>query len=530
MILLLRELPLHLDEDESLLSAKVASYLGLSDEQIEGLQIVRCGIDARKKPQVRRVYSVVFSVSDELEILHKFSADKRLSVAPIIVEVPTITIPRPHRTLVVGMGPAGLFSALQLARCGVDVTLIERGKPVDERAVDVQHFWNKGELSSSSNVQFGEGGAGTFSDGKLTTRINSGWHRTVLETFVECGAPERILIEAKPHLGTDILHTVLINLRQKLIKLGVQIRFNTCLESLQIEKGRVVAGVFGDDESPCDSLVLAPGHSARDTYSMLEESGVQMEAKPFAIGLRVEHPRELINKIQFGHANHEHLPTADYSMSYNDRETGRGFYSFCMCPGGKVITASSEAGGMVVNGMSASSRMEPYSNSALVVTVRPDDFPDRNALAGVHFQRHWEQLAFTAGGSDYHAPAQNLLAFMGQGTGAVHSTCRPGVREADLKRILPTEISEVMLRGLPFFERKMKGFVTEEATLIGIESRTSAPLRILRDSDSGESVSHPGLYPAGEGAGYAGGIMSAAIDGIKTAEQIVGRFKSGESC
>ena len=527
MTLHLREIPLHLNEDESLLSAKVADYIKRPEQQIADLHVVRCGIDARKKPDVRRVYTVAFSVPDESALLGEFSDDKRLSAEPIVANIPVCTISTPHKVLVVGMGPAGLFAALRLAKSGLDVTLIDRGKPVEERSNDVQRFWTHGELDSESNVQFGEGGAGTFSDGKLTTRVNSIWHRMVLETLVGCGAPADILVEAKPHLGTDNLHTILKNFRLLLANNGVQIRFNSCLENLQVTNGRVAAGIVGSDEIQCDSLVLAPGHSARDTYAMLEKNGVQMETKAFALGLRVEHPRELINQIQFGHENHPLLPTADYALSYNDKETGRGFYSFCMCPGGSVIAACSETGGMVVNGMSSSKRMSLSSNSALVVSVRPEDFQADDVLAGVRFQRRWEQAAFAAGGSAYHAPAQNLLSFMGQGTAPISSTCRPGVREADLKSVLPREITDVMLRGLPFFERKMRGFLTREATLVGIESRTSAPLRILRDTDNGESVSHAGLYPAGEGAGYAGGIMSAAIDGIKTAERITARL-SGE--
>lgn len=528
MTLYLREISLELDDDENRLSAHVAAYLGLDEDQVSNLKIVRRGIDARKKPKVRRVYTVSFSAPNEQQILQKFAADQRLTTAPDLPEAPVWKVDRTHKALVVGMGPAGLFAAFHLSRRGIDVTLVERGQPVEQRSNAVRQFWTSGTLDPSSNVQFGEGGAGTFSDGKLTTRVNSIWHRIVLETLVECGAPTSILVEAKPHLGTDTLKVVLVNFRQMLLDSGVNIRFETCLDRLLVRDGRVVGGVLGTDEFLSDSLVLAPGHSARDTYEMLARSGVLMEAKPFAIGLRVEHPRELINRIQYGHPNHPRLPTADYALSYNDQETGRGFYSFCMCPGGKVITASSEPGGVVVNGMSSSARMGDFSNSALVVSVRPEDYPGDDALSGVRFQRRWEQAAFTAGGGDYCAPAQNLLDFLGWGQGSLVSTCRPGVREANLKDILPGYVYDVMLRGLPLFERRMKGFVTEEATLIGTETRTSAPLRIVRDKDHGESLSHPGLFPVGEGAGYAGGIMSAAIDGIKAAERIAGRYSCGE--
>jgi uncharacterized FAD-dependent dehydrogenase len=525
--LILREIPLNLDEDEDALPSKVAAYLNLSTHQIREFKVVRRGVDARKKPNVRRIYTVQFSTPDEQTVLGKFSDDNRLSLTPAVEKISTWKVTRPHKTLVVGMGPAGLFAALQLARRGVSVTLVDRGKPVEKRCADVQTFWNCGVLDSSSNVQFGEGGAGTFSDGKLTTRVNSPWHQLVLQTLVECGAPNTILTNAKPHLGTDVLQTILINFRQLLTALGVDIRFSTKFDDMLVYNGRVTAGILGINECRCDSLVLAPGHSARDTYEMLARAGVQMELKPFAVGLRVEHPRELINQIQYGHAQHPLLPTADYSLSYNDRETGRGFYSFCMCPGGSVITSCSEEGKLVINGMSASTRMEPFSNSALVVSVKPDDFHGSDIMAGVRFQREWERSAFHAGGSNYKAPAQNLLAFLGTGSGPLSSSCRPGVNEADLKTVLPTEICDVMMRGLPYFERKMKGFLTREATLVGVETRTSAPLRIQRDKASGESLSHQGLYPVGEGAGYAGGIMSAAIDGIKTAEQIAGQLHDG---
>ncbi|BCR05548.1 hypothetical protein DESUT3_26170 [Desulfuromonas versatilis] len=527
MGLRLREVTLTLEEPESLLAQKVARELGLQVADLGELRVVRRGIDARKKPNVLRVFTLEFTHADEAGVLRRNQANRRLEAALPSAPPGIVPVGRSHRCVVVGMGPAGLFAALHLARCGAAVTLVERGRPVEERVRDVRRFWNGEGLDPKSNVQFGEGGAGTFSDGKLTTRVNNPWIRLVLQTLVECGAPAEILTQAKPHVGTDRLRLVLINLRKTLLAAGVDIRFETCLTGIATSGGRVSAAVFDEkDETGCDSLVLAPGHSARDTYRMLQRSGVRLEAKPFAVGLRVEHPVELINRIQYGFERHPSLPAADYALTWNDPESGRGVYSFCMCPGGEVVISSSEPGGMVVNGMSPRRRDGAWSNSALVVGVRREDFPGDDPLAGVRFQRHWEEAAFREGGGDYHAPGQNLLAFLGKGRGPLFSTCRPGVREADLTRVLPDFVSRGLRRALPHYERRMRGFVSAEACLVGVETRTSAPLRIVRGAD-GQSLSHPGLFPAGEGAGYAGGIMSAALDGLRAAEQIVNQVRIG---
>lgn len=522
MALRLRDISLGLDDDEAALPQRVAAELGIDAAGISSLLVVRRGVDARHKGRIVRVFTVEFSVRNEGELLARSPGHARLeqvaAVTPLVLE----PVRRPHRVIVVGMGPAGLFAAWQLARCGVEVLLLEQGRPVEARIRDVERFWQDGILDGRSNVQFGEGGAGTFSDGKLTTRVNHPATRLVLQTLVECGAPEAILVEAKPHIGSDRLRLVLIRLRQLLQRLGVTIRFETRLTGLLMRGTVVAGGVCGEEELSADSLVLAPGHSARETYRMLDQSGVHIEAKPFAVGLRVEHPAGLINAIQYGKPVHPRLPTAEYALTWNNPASGRGVYSFCMCPGGEVVIGSSEAGGVVVNGMSRLKRANPYSNSALVVTVRPEDFPGRGALAGVAFQRHWEEAAFQAGGGDFRAPAQNLLAFLGRGNGPLRSTARPGVREADLSRLLPDFVSDELRQALPQFDRRMRGFITGEATLIGVETRTSAPLRIVR-GDDGQSLSHPGLYPAGEGAGYAGGIVSAALDGLRVAEKIVAR-------
>jgi len=519
MTLIFRDIVLNLDQDESDLPQLTADLLGLQPAQLADFKIVRRTIDARKKPRIKRVFSVSFSPPDEIALLQRFPGLQRQS-QPVATH-PGVTMPRSYHAVVVGMGPAGLFAALRLAQSGVRVTLLERGESIENRVAVVKRFWDTGDLDPNSNVQFGEGGAGTFSDGKLTTRVNHPLTRYVLETLVECGAPETILVDARPHVGTDRLRTTLLGFRRKLLALGVEISFATRLTGLLVHNSRIRGVVLNDrDELLCDSLVLAPGHSARDTYTMLQEFGVELAAKPFAVGLRVEHPAELINRIQYGYPRHPKLPAADYKLTWNDTESGRGVYSFCMCPGGEVILSSSESGGVVVNGMSRFRRDSEYSNSALVVAVRPEDFASTGALAGVDFQRELERKAFAAGGGGYYAPAQNLLEFMRRGKGPVRGSCRPGVRPAELDRLLPAGLATVLRKALPQFDRRMPGFVTAEAVLIGVESRTSAPLRILR-GDDGESLSHAGLYPAGEGSGYAGGIMSAALDGLHAAENLI---------
>ena len=527
MALWLRDVSLDWGEDESLLPHRVATLLGVAPSSISRLRVVRRSLDARRKPRLVKILTVEFSVDNEAQLLARCSSQPRLQLAPAD-ELPVSTrIAGRHRALVAGMGPAGLFAALRLAECGAQVTLVERGRPVESRVRDVERFWADGTLNAESNVQFGEGGAGTFSDGKLSTRLNHPWLRYVLATLVACGADEDLLVEAKPHIGTDRLRLVLIRFRERLKSLGVELRYETRLTGLELAGERLAGGVLnGSELCPCDSLVLAIGHSARDTYRMLAESGVALAAKDFAVGVRVEHPRDLIDRIQYGAKPPLGVPAADYALRYNDPDSGRGVYSFCMCPGGEVINSASESGGVVVNGMSTAARGGARSNSALVVTVRPADWPDATPLGGVEFQRRLEQAAYRAGGGGFIAPAQNLLAFAGSGRGPLPSSCRPGVREADLAAFLPGFVTSGLRRALPQFERQMRGFLTSEAVLVGVESRTSAPLRIVRD-EQGESLSHRGLFPAGEGAGYAGGIMSAALDGLKVADRIVQRLCDG---
>ncbi|PLX88192.1 MAG: hypothetical protein C0618_05035 [Desulfuromonas sp.] len=518
----LREVRLRLEEQESVLPDKVTAQLGLKAGQLLCWNIVRKGIDARRKPAILRVYTVEFDVDEQTARSLRQQDNPRLTeVIPAAPLPRAISRSRECRALVVGMGPAGLFAALRLSDAGVHVTLIERGKPVEERLQDVRRFWAGDGLSAQSNVQFGEGGAGTFSDGKLTSRQNHPATRQVLETLVRFGAPAEILYQAKPHIGSDRLRSVLIRFRQELQRRGCDLRFSTRLTGLVCRDRQVVAAVVDKSgEISCDALVLAPGHSARDTYRLLLDSGILLQTKPFAVGLRVEHPATLINRIQYGLESHSQLPAADYALTWNDKETGRGVYSFCMCPGGVVVNASSEEDGVVVNGMSDFGRAGEYSNSALVVSVRPDDFDQKDALAGVRFQQQWERSAFVAAGGRHLAPAQPLCEFLAGRAGQLRSSCRPGVVHTDLDLVLPDFVRQGLRRALPQFDRKMRGFVSEQATLVGIETRTSAPLRILRDERC-QSISHAGLFPAGEGAGYAGGIMSAAIDGLRVADNII---------
>jgi uncharacterized protein len=522
MPFLLRNLTLNPGEEESALRPLVALKLGIRESEISSLTLVRKGVDARKKGRIKLVYTVQFALTDESRLVCGGDLSRIEPQAPELFP----KVAKASGIVIVGMGPAGLFAALRLAEYGLSASLLERGRPVDERARDVSRFWRDGTLSGESNVQFGEGGAGTFSDGKLTTRVkdpNCGW---VLKQLVAFGAPPEILYAAKPHIGTDRLRAVVQGIRERLIQAGFEISFESRLSGIQVKGGAVRGVVVNDDaERACDTLVLAPGHSARDTYAMLHEAGVTLEQKPFAVGLRVEHPQALINAIQYGDHAPDTLPPADYAQAYNNEQTGRSAYSFCMCPGGVVVAAASEEGGVVVNGMSGYRRNSPNANSALVATVGPADFADRSPLAGIAFQRLLERRAFEAGGGTYRAPAQSLLGFLGKGRGSIRSSYRPGVTESDLAALLPDVVARTLKEGILFFERRMRGFISAEATLTGVETRTSAPVRIVRGADL-QSVSHGGLYPTGEGAGYAGGIMSAALDGIRVADAIAARLQA----
>jgi uncharacterized FAD-dependent dehydrogenase len=523
--LLLRNLALDFREDENSVREKLIARFSLRAKEIKYFRVVRKSLDARKKSSIKYIWTIEFSVRDETAFLEKFGNDPDVLVVSTEEKRLFPRIGSDKKILIVGMGPAGLFAAIRLSEFGLMATIVERGKPVEDRLQDVQSFWSRGILDPESNVQFGEGGAGTFSDGKLTTRVRDSNMEYVLEKLVQFGAPKEILYLGKPHIGTDRLRHIIRELRRNLEASGFEILFRHKLTDIVCSADRLVAAIINEHhELPCDHLVLAPGHSARDTYEMLERNSVLLQRKPFAIGLRVEHPQELMNRIQYGIPGHTGLPPADYALAFNNPGTKRSVYSFCMCPGGVVVGGSSEEGMVVTNGMSNYLRNAPYANSALVVPVGEDDFHGHGPLAGVEFQRTWERKAFLAGGGDYRAPAQNLMAFLGKDQGRfVSSTYLPGVREADLKEVLPDYVVETMREGICYFDRKMRGFITEEATLTGVETRTSSPVRIMRDNEM-QSVNLKGLYPVGEGAGYAGGIMSAALDGIKAADMIARRI------
>lgn len=525
-----RNFAIYPQDGEENLPALLAPLIGLAAEQLSDFRIVRKGVDARHKLRVKLIYTVSFMTAQPTALLSRLPSIPNLEWQTEPPATQFTPLRSRKQIIIVGSGPAGLFTALRLAHYGLSATIIERGQAVEQRALDVQQFWRNGQLDPESNVQFGEGGAGTFSDGKLTCRSKDSAVPWVLEQLATFGAPPEVRYLAKPHIGTDRLRLVVSSIRKHLLERGFTIRFGCRLSDIVIQNGVVSSVIVNNQEElPCDRLILATGHSARDTYELLDRCGVPLERKPFAMGLRVEHPQELIDRIQYGSSRHPVLPVADYAVTYNNTVTGRSAYSFCMCPGGVVIAGASEEGGVVTNGMSGQKRNSLFANSALVVNVTPDDFGGTDPLAGVRFQRHWEHLAFLAGGSGYHAPAQNLLAFMRQpGNGAARSTYRPGIIETDLESLLPPFIIRTLREGIPEFGRKLHGFVSAEATLIGIESRTSAPLRVLRNEQF-ESVGLKGLYPAGEGAGYAGGIMSSAIDGIKIADRIATQLGSEEA-
>ena len=523
-MLRIQNISLPLDGSQGQLKKKAARILGVKPEVITGLSLARQSIDARKKSDVHYVYTVDVTVADESKVMAR-CRDKNVSLyqsAPYVF--PTVRRTSSLPPVVVGMGPAGLFAALFLARNGLAPIVLERGRPVEERTADVERFWTTGVLNPSSNVQFGEGGAGTFSDGKLTTGTHDPRISTVFRTLVEAGAPADILYQHKPHIGTDVLRDVVKNIRQELIRLGCDVRFGHQLTGLTLKDGAVagltVEGPQGSYDLPCDALVLSPGHSARDTFQMLLEAGVPMEQKPFAIGVRIEHPQSAVSLAQFGPA-WEKLPAADYKLACH-LPNGRSAFTFCVCPGGQVVAAASEEGRLVTNGMSHRARDGKNINGGFLVGVGPADFGSDHPLAGVAFQRHWEEAAFQLGGRNYHAPAQTVKDFLARQAsktlGTVEPTYRPGVTPTDLDRCLPDYVTDTLRGALPIFDRKLHGFAAPDSLLTGVETRSSSPVRILRGEDYQSTVR--GLYPCGEGAGYAGGITSAAVDGIRVAEAV----------
>lgn len=531
-MLRINQIKLPPDHTEEALRQAVLKFLQISGKELLGFRIFRKSIDARKKPRISYVYTIDAHVEGEERLLRKFKNHVQ-RVTEENYRLPAHgTEKTKNRPVIAGAGPAGLFCAYLLAKEGYHPILAERGAPVEERRKDVEAFWTANILNLNSNVQFGEGGAGTFSDGKLNTLVKDkfGRNRYVLETFVRFGAPERILYEQKPHIGTDILMDVIQNMRNEILSLGGEIRFHTQVTDLEFaeEDGnlRLKQVILNNTESlGAEILVLAIGHSARDTFQMLVDKGILLQPKAFAIGVRIEHPQRMIQESQYGAEMAEVLPPAAYKLTEN-LDNGRGVYTFCMCPGGYVVNASSEKGRLAVNGMSYHDRAGTNANSAVIVTVTPEDFGSEEPLSGVDFQRRVEEAAYEAG--EGAVPVQCFGDFCEnrktEKLGDVTPQIKGEWRFGDVRKIFPVELAESLIQGIQKMDRKIHGFSRPDAVISGVESRTSSPVRICRDEAYECNIK--GIYPCGEGAGYAGGITSAAMDGMKAAEAIIQRFSS----
>lgn len=524
----LTEIKLPLDHEESAIQDAIEAKLGINADQVLSFNIFKRGYDARKKSKILLIYTLDVLVENEAELLEQFISDPHVKVTPDMKYkfVAKAVENQTERPVVIGFGPCGLFAGLVLAQMGFNPIIVERGKEVRERTKDTFGFWRKRTLNTESNVQFGEGGAGTFSDGKLYSQVKDPKHygRKVIEEFVAAGAPEEILYVSKPHIGTFKLVTMIEKMRASIIELGGEIRFSTRVDDVHMEDGQITGLTLSNgEEIKTRHVVLAVGHSARDTFEMLHERGVYMEAKPFSVGFRIEHKQAMIDEARFGkNAGNPILGAADYKLVHHCKN-GRTVYSFCMCPGGTVVAATSEEGRVVTNGMSQYSRAERNANSAIVVGIDPErDYPG-DALAGIRLQRELESAAYVLGGENYDAPAQKIGDFLKgrdpSEIGEVKPSFTPGIHLTDISKALPDFAIEAIREAIPAFEKKIKGFSTPDGLLTGVETRTSSPVCIKRGKDF-QSINLKGFFPAGEGAGYAGGILSAGIDGIKAAEAL----------
>ena len=530
----LTNIQLALDHDDQAMTSAVLDRLSIMAEDLVSVHVHKRGYDARKKTNIVLIYTLDVETTQNEFLIEKFADHQLVKETPdmsyqFVASAPADLQERP---VVIGFGPCGLLAGLVLAQMGYKPIILDRGKEVRERTKDTFGFWRKKILNTESNVQFGEGGAGTFSDGKLYSQVKDPNHygRKVLTEFVASGAPDEIMFVSKPHIGTFRLVTMVEHMRAKIIELGGEIRFSARVDDVQIDNGQITGVVLADGEViNSRHIALAIGHSARDTFQMLYDNNVYIEAKPFSVGFRIEHPQSVIDKARFGkNVGNPILGAADYKLVHHCK-SGRSVYSFCMCPGGTVVAAASEEHGVVTNGMSQYSRAERNANSAIVVGIDPSDYPG-NPLAGIDFQRALERNAYVLGGSNYDAPAQKVGNFL-KGTssetvGSVVPSFQPGIKLTDLSKALPDFCIEAIREAIPVFNRKIKGFALEDALLTGVETRTSAPICIKRGKDF-QSINTHGLYPAGEGAGYAGGILSAAIDGIKIAEAMALSINSG---